>query len=126
MKIGIFQHFQKQIIGISHNFNQSDQDSLGLIDSTYIHVNYWEELRNPIAELRNLDYEEIPRSRAIYNNLSDKTIIYMDAKLFKKSIAKQIAEFFELNFAEVIWKKTQIIKPNLYRSIKASFNSHII
>ena len=50
----------------------------------------------------------------------------MDAKFFKKSIAKQIAEFFELNFAEVIWKKTQIIKPNLYRSIKASFNSHII
>lgn len=29
----------------------------------------------------------------------------MDAKRFKKSIAKQIAIFFELNFDDVIWKK---------------------
>ncbi|OTG83032.1 hypothetical protein [Acinetobacter sp. ANC 4648] len=105
MKIGIFWHFQNQIIGIAHDFDLSDQDSLGLIDSAYIHVKYWEEFRNQIAELRHIEYEEIPRGRVIYNSLSNKTIVYMDAKLFKKRIAKQIAVFFELNFDDVIWQK---------------------
>jgi len=105
MKIGIFWHYQNQIIGIAHDFNLSDQDSLGLIDSAYIHIDYWEALRNQITELRHIEYEEIPRGRVIYNSLSNKTIVYMDAKLFKKSIAKQIAEFFELNFDDVIWQK---------------------
>lgn len=44
MRIGIFWYFQNQIIGIAHDFNLSDRDSLGLIDSAYVHVNYWEEL----------------------------------------------------------------------------------
>ena len=65
MRIGIFLYFQNPIIGIAHNLNQSNQDSLSLIDSAYVHVNYWEELRNQIAELQNLEYEEIPRGRAI-------------------------------------------------------------
>ena len=105
MKIGIFWHYQNQIIGIAHDFNLSDQDSLGLIDNAYVHIDYWEALRNQIAELRHIEYEEIPRGRVIYNSLSNKTIVYMDAKLFKKSIAKQITEFFELNFDDVIWQK---------------------
>ncbi|MNE34630.1 hypothetical protein D3C80_1283600 [compost metagenome] len=105
MKIGIFWHYQNQIIGIAHDFNLSDQDSLGLIDSAYVHIDYREALRNQITELRHIEYEEIPRGRVIYNSLSNKTIVYMDAKLFKKSIPKQIAEFFELNFDDVIWQK---------------------
>lgn len=105
MKIGIFWHYQNQIIGIAHDFNLLDQDSLGLIDSAYVHIDYWEALRNQITELRHIEYEEIPRGRVIYNSLSNKTIVYMDAKLFKKNIAKQIAEFFELNFDDVIWQK---------------------
>lgn len=70
-----------------------------------MHVNYWEALRSQIAELRNIEYEEIPIGRVIYNSLSNKTIVYMEAKLFKKSIAKQIAVFFKLNFDDVIWQK---------------------
>ncbi len=105
MKIGIFWCYQNQIVGIAHDFKLSEQDSLGLIDSAYVHVNYWEELRSQIAELRHKEYEEIPRGRVIYNSLGNKTIVYMDAKLFKKRIAQQIAVFFELNFDDVIWKK---------------------
>ena len=105
MKIDIFWHYQNQIIGITHDFNLSDQDSLGLIDSAYVHVNYWEELQNQQVELRHIEYEEIPRGRVIYNSLSNKTIVYMDAKLFKKRNAQQIVIFFELHFDEVIWKK---------------------
>ena len=70
-----------------------------------MHVNYWEELCKLNVELLDMEYEEIPRGRVIYNSLSNKTIVYIDAKLFKKSIAKQIAVFFELNFDDVIWQK---------------------
>lgn len=105
MNIGIFWYYQNQVIGIAHDFNHSDQDSLGLIDSVYTHVEYWEVLKSQILQLQALEYEDIPRGRIIYNSLNNKTIVYMDAKLFKKSIAKQIAEFFRLDFNEVIWKK---------------------
>ena len=105
MKIGIFWCYQNQIVGIAHDFKLSEQDSLGLIDSAYVHVNYWEELQNQQVELRHIEYEEIPRGRVIYNSLSNKTIVYMDAKLFKKSIAQKITVFFELYFDDVIWKK---------------------
>lgn len=105
MKVGIFWHYQNQVIGIAHDFNLSQQDSIGLIDSAYVHVKYWKALQNQIAALRHIEYEEIPRGRVIYNSLSNKTIVYMDAKLFKKNIAQQIATFFELHFDDIIWKK---------------------
>ena len=105
MKIGIFWHYENQIIGIAHDINLSDQDSLGLIDSTYTHVEYWRILRESIQELRNIEYEEIPRGRVIYNVKTNKSYIYMDAKLFKKSIARKVATYFELNFDCIIWKK---------------------
>ena len=105
MKIGIFWHYQNQVIGIAHDFNLSQQDSIGLIDSAYVHVKYWKALQNQIVALRHIEYEEIPRGRVIYNSLSSKTIVYMDAKLFKKNIAQQIATFFELHFDEKKKKK---------------------
>lgn len=81
MKIGIFWYFQNQIIGIAHNFNQSDQDSLGLIDSPYTHVEYWEVLKQKIPELQSLEYDEISLGRVIYNSLSNKIVVYMNTKL---------------------------------------------
>ena len=41
----------------------------------------------------------------IDNSLSNTYIVYMDAKLFKKGVIKQIIEFLRLDFDEVIWKK---------------------
>jgi hypothetical protein len=105
MKIGIFWYYQNQIIGIAHEFQKSDQDSLGLIDSPYTHVEYWETLRDVIPEFRNIEYEEIPRGRVIYNAKTSKSYVYMDAKLLKNNIARKVADFFELNFECVIWKK---------------------
>jgi len=105
MKIGIFWYYQNQTIGIAHDFNQSDQDSLGLTDSAYTHVKYWETLRELIPELKNFEYEEIPRGRIIYNAKTSKFYAYMDAKLLKTNIAKKVADFFELDFDCIIWKK---------------------
>ena len=65
MKIGIFWHYQNQVIGIAHDFNLSQQDSIGLIDSAYVHVKYWKALQNQIVALRHIEYEETPRGRVI-------------------------------------------------------------
>lgn len=105
MKIGIFWYFKNRVIGIAHHFNQSDQDSIGLIDSTYTHVEYWETLKHSFPNLQEFEYEEIPRGRVIYNAKKQKAYVYMDAKLLKTAIAKQVAEFFELDFESVIWMK---------------------
>ena len=105
MKIGIFWYYQNQIIGIAHIFQSSDQDSLGLIDSIYTHIEYRETLREKIPELRNIEYEEIPRGRVIYNAKISKFYAYMDATLLKTYIAKKVADFFELDFDCIIWKK---------------------
>lgn len=103
MKIGIFWYFKNRVIGIAHHFNQSDQDSISLIDSTYTHVEYWETLKHSFPNLQEFEYEEIPRGRVIYNAKKQKAYVYMDAKLFKTAIAKQVAEFLELE--SVIWMK---------------------
>ena len=105
MKIGIFWYDQNQVMGIAHNFDLSDVDSLGLIDSSYTHVEYWEILRCQFEHLKYLEYEEIPRGRVIFNTKMDQSIVYMDAKLFKKSIAQKVATFFDLYFEQVKWKK---------------------
>lgn len=81
MKIGIFSYFQNQIIGISYDFNQSDHDSLGVIDSSYTHVEYRELLKSKIPELQSLEYDEISLGRVIYNSLSNKIVVYMNTKL---------------------------------------------
>ncbi|WP_326518255.1 hypothetical protein [Acinetobacter sp. CAAS 2-6] len=78
----------KKIIGSAYDFYQSDQDSLCLIDSPYTHVEYWEVLKSNSPELQNLQYEEIPRRRVIYNARLNKPFVYMDAKLLKTNIAK--------------------------------------
>lgn len=104
MKIGKFWYYYK-VMGMAHDFSISDQDSLGLIDSPYTHVEYWEQLKLSNLNLVELEYKEIPRGRLIYNVNMQKYFVYMGTKLLKRTIANQIAEFFELDFDVVISKK---------------------
>lgn len=59
-----------------------------------IHIEYWEILRCQFEHLKYLEYEEIPRGRVIFNVKMNQTIVYMDAKLFKKLIAQKVVSFF--------------------------------
>lgn len=105
MKIGIFWYFNNDVIGIAHNFNFADIDSLGLIDSPYTHVEYWEVLRQKNSALLDIEYEEIPRGRVIYSKNGDRFIVYLDSKLMSQEIINLILDFFDLNDANVIFKK---------------------
>ncbi|MFG4194744.1 hypothetical protein ACF0CA_17945 [Acinetobacter baumannii] len=65
MKIGIFWFYKNQVLGISHEFDINSSDSLGMIDSAYNHVSYWDELRNKFSELREIEYDDVPRGRVM-------------------------------------------------------------
>ena len=67
MKIGIFWFYSDKIIGIAHEFNSNEKDSIGLIDSKYTHVEYWERIKADIPELRYMEYDEVQRGRVIFD-----------------------------------------------------------
>ncbi|MHA3053676.1 hypothetical protein [Acinetobacter sp. ANC 4640] len=98
MKIGIFWFYKNQIFGVSHEFDINSSDSLGMIDSPYNHVSYWNKLRNKLPELRNIEYEDVPRGRVIFDKNKNKLIIYLDKKLLVKSKVSEICNFFDAEY----------------------------
>ena len=72
MNIGIFWSYKEQIIGIAHNFSLHEADSIGLIDSQYTHVDYWEKLKLKIPGLEHTEYEQLPRGRIIFATQKSK------------------------------------------------------
>ena len=105
MKIGIFWYWNNQVIGVAHNFSFGEADSIGLIDSPYTHVDYWNILRKKHFELQNYEYEKIPRSRVIFDTNKGKTIIYLDKSLLYKAKMQKIYDFFDTNIENSILKK---------------------
>lgn len=96
MKIGIFWYSQQKIIGIAHEFTEQQRDCLGLIDSPYTHVDFWQELQFRQPELRHIEYDQVPRGRAIFDSNRQLLLIYMDKKLHTQAIAKQACQFFDV------------------------------
>lgn len=96
MKIGIFWFYKNQVLGISHEFDINSSDSLGMIDSAYNHVSYWDELRNKFSELREIEYDDVPRGRVIFDK--NKLIIYLDKKLLIKGKVSKICDFFDAEY----------------------------
>ena len=105
MKIGIFWYWNNEVLGISHSFENSDVDSLGIIDSPYTHVDYWAEVQRKYNELRFFEYEEIPRGRVVFNVKTKKLIIYIDSNLLYKSKVEKIYQFFDTTAEQAILKK---------------------
>lgn len=98
MKIGIFWFYKNQVFGVSHQFDINSSDSLGMIDSPYNHVSYWNELRDKFSELRDIEYDELPRGRVIFDKNKNILIIYLDKKLLIKSKVSKICDFFDAEY----------------------------
>ena len=104
MKIGIFWHWNNEVLGIAHDFTSSDIDSIGLADSNYAHVEYWEIIQSSNKDLKYMEYEDVPRGRAIFNSQLDKIIIYLDRSLLIRSKIEKISNFFEVTTEKIIIK----------------------
>ena len=105
VKIGIFWYWKNQVLGISHSFENSNVDSIGIIDSIYTHIDYWPKIQSEHQELKILKYEEIPMGRTIFNSRVNKVIIYIDSNLLYKSKVEQIYKFFDVTAEQAILKK---------------------
>ena len=102
MKIGIFWYWNNEVLGISHDFTPSDIDSIGLADSNYAHVEYWKIIQSSSKDLKYMEYEEVPRGRAIFSSKLNKIIIYLDRSLLIRSKIEKIARFFEANSEQIV------------------------
>ncbi|MCK4086624.1 hypothetical protein HCY58_06020 [Acinetobacter radioresistens] len=102
MSIGIFWFYDNKVIGIAHDFSLKEADSIGLIDSKYTHVDYWEILRRQLPELKDREYEQLPRGRVIFDTNKNKAIIYIDETLLKRRKVNEILNFFDLDFTSVV------------------------
>ena len=80
----------------------SDIDSIGLADSNYAHIEYWKVLQSRMNDLKYIEYEEIPRGRAIFNSKLNKLVIYLDKSLLIRSKVEKISQFYEANFEQII------------------------
>ncbi len=104
MKIGIFWYWKNEVLGIAHDFSASDIDSIGLADSNYAHIEYWKIIQSSNKDLRYIEYEEVPRGRAIFNSKLNKIIIYLDRSLLIRSKIEKISNFFEVAKEQIIIK----------------------
>ncbi|SSS87135.1 Uncharacterised protein [Acinetobacter baumannii] len=102
MKIGIFWYWKDEVLGVAHDFALSDIDSIGLADSNYAHIEYWKVLQSRMNDLKYIEYEEIPRGRAIFNSKLNKLVSYLDKSLLIRSKVEKISQFYEANFEQII------------------------
>ena len=77
LRIGIFWFYDNKVIGVAHDFSQKEADSIGLIDSKYTHVYYWEILRLQLPELKDKEYEQLPRGRVIFDTNKKKQLFIL-------------------------------------------------
>ncbi len=107
MKIGIFWFYKNTVLGVAEDISQGFKGYNGLIDSNFDHVNVWEtlELKKQFPELKNMEYEQIPRGRILYSTKQNKHIIYMDKTLFQSPTKQKVTDFFNINLNQVMWKK---------------------
>lgn len=95
MQIGIFWFYRNQVLGIAHDFDTAQADSLGLIDSPFTHIDYWPTIQARLPELAATEYEHLPRGRVIYDKNRDKFVVYLDETLYFQQPARKICDFFQ-------------------------------
>jgi hypothetical protein len=78
-----------------------------MVDSPFQHITEWENrciYLPDFKELASTEYQEFPRGRIVYSNVTKKTMIYMDSSLFVKKHKKLIINYFDLVDCPVVWK----------------------
>jgi hypothetical protein len=79
-----------------------------MVDSPFEHITEWENHCIYLPDFKELtlsEYQEFPRGRAVYSNVTKKTTIYMDSSLFVKKYKTLLVEYFDLADCPVVWKK---------------------
>lgn len=103
-KVGIFWFYNNEIIAKSEPVKNVKADSIGLIDSSFLHVEEWENNQTYLPkfpELINTEYQEFPRGRVLYDSGRGVFKIILDKSLFRKKNIAEIKNRFEINDCQV-------------------------
>ena len=102
--VGIFWFYSAQMIYKSVLVETLKPDSLGLIDSPYLHITEWElnQIYLPkFPELCGTEYQELPRGRVIFDQNSQVFKVILDKDIFTKRKVVIIQSCFGLNHSRV-------------------------
>ena len=68
----------------------------GIVDSAFAHVDTWPNLQKRHRELRDLEYEDVPRGRVLFLQRQNKFRVLLDKKLLEPAIKAAICQTFGL------------------------------
>lgn len=106
--VGIFWFYENALIARKIAVNELTPDDIGMVDSPFEHITEWESRHIYLPgfkELVSTEYQEYPRGRVVYSNVTKKTTIYMDSSLFVKKYKTLLIDYFDLADCPVVWKK---------------------
>ena len=107
-KIGIFWVYRQTVLGQAIELCAGEAGVPGILDSPATHVRLWEQLRHRTAafpELRDVEYDRIPRGRVLWQQQLHQAIVYLDARLFNLEDMARIKAFFWLDGVTVTWQR---------------------
>jgi hypothetical protein len=94
-KVGIFWMFQGKLLPAAVPVSEGVEDTEA-INGQADHVHYWLTLQRLHPELRNLEYEQVPRGRVLFLKEPKTFCVYMDKVLHKPKIKQALREEFGL------------------------------
>jgi hypothetical protein len=104
--IGIFWIYHNAVIGRAISPEDGDETMEGWVDSPDSHIQLWENTPGFLKgypELKESEYQSLPRGRVLFNRKTGCSIIYLDRLLMGKKFQKRISAFFQLSPTKVEW-----------------------
>jgi hypothetical protein len=93
--LGIFWSFKGRLLRAQTRL-EDGIDAPDAINAKDDHVTFWPVLQRGHPDLRNLEYEDVPRGRVVFMKKPKKFLVYMDKKLHKPTVKKLIMAEFHL------------------------------
>lgn len=94
-KVGIFWVHRGKLLAAAVPVTEGVQ-SVDAINGQVDHVSYWPRLQKLHLELRDLEYEQVPRGRVLLLKATETFCVYMDKTLHKPKIKQALMREFGL------------------------------
>lgn len=94
-KVGIFWWHRGRLLVAAVALENGDETEW-VIDSPVNHVHHWPKFQRLHPELRQLEYEEVPRGRVLFTKETKMFCVYMDLRLHQARIKTALRRTFGL------------------------------
>ena len=100
--IGIFWIFKEKLLKLETAL-QNGSDYAGVIHSDINHIDYWPVLQRRMPELKQLEYEDVPRGRVMFFKRTKKYRVLMDKVLHTPRNKQLLLKAFNLPKAKTVF-----------------------